>query len=508
MDIASALAAATRCAASQDRGALSSGGRPAAKVTTGRRLFLALSALVCMLFVAVLLVSSGLSEIESTLERMEQGDERMRIALELESEARDQYAHGIRIAMGESAQSVDYLAAQASAQELLRRLAKLVQDPEEAAWVADLESASGELQRAIDVQIASARTARRQPSDLVAPDLEYPIQLAIEERVNAIVAREHENTVRLRSEMSALEESLFRRMLAFFVGALLFAAAVFWYIHRSVSRPVARLGEGAARLARGELETRIDIESDDEFGALAAQFNWMTESLKRHQEQHVRNEKLASVGRLAAGVAHELNNPLSVILGYLMLHRRKATGRLAKDLWLVEQEAVRCKEIVQDLLDLSRPGHVIEPVEVDMRDLCEEVVAGLTESGQLAQVRATVEGAGTALGARSKLRQVLVNLIRNAAEAAGAGGRVRVRVSSSAKDVEVAVSDSGPGISPPERRRIFEPFFTTKSSGTGLGLAVSRAIARAHGGDITVAEEEGGGALFALCVPRRAERSA
>jgi signal transduction histidine kinase len=98
--------------------------------------------------------------------------------------------------------------------------------------------------------------------------------------------------------------------------------------------------------------------------------------------------------------------------------------------------------------------------------------------------------------------------LKNAAEASGSDGSVRIRVASSASGVEVAVSDSGPGVAPAARGRIFEPFFTTKPSGTGLGLAVSRAIARAHGGDITIGQAEVGGALFALRVPRRPQRSA
>jgi signal transduction histidine kinase len=292
------------------------------------------------------------------------------------------------------------------------------------------------------------------------------------------------------------------------LGAPLFALALGLYIRRSVARPVALLGAGAARLAQGDLGARIEFEAPDEFGALAAQFNAMAAALEDHQEKLVQSEKLASVGRLAAGVAHELNNPLTVILGYLMIHRRKAEGRLAKDLGVVEQEAVRCKEIVQDLLELSRPPATSDRVALDMRMLCDEVVSALDESGQLAGCQVAVEGAGTAIGNRQKLRQVIVNLVKNAAEAAGAAGRVLVQVSTSSGVVEVAVSDSGPGVSLAARSRIFEPFFTTKSSGTGLGLAVSRGIARAHGGEITVGQSEAGGALFALRVPCGAEGKA
>ncbi|HEU4382870.1 MAG TPA: ATP-binding protein, partial [Anaeromyxobacteraceae bacterium] len=121
---------------------------------------------------------------------------------------------------------------------------------------------------------------------------------------------------------------------------------------------------------------------------------------------------------------------------------------------------------------------------------------------QVPDAALSVEGAGEALGSRSKLRQVLLNLVKNGAEAAGSGGRVTVRVESSPEAVEVAVADDGPGIPAEARARLFEPFFTTKPSGTGLGLAVSRSIARAHGGDLALRTGDAGGAILAVRLPR------
>ncbi|HQR30971.1 MAG TPA: ATP-binding protein [Anaeromyxobacteraceae bacterium] len=232
----------------------------------------------------------------------------------------------------------------------------------------------------------------------------------------------------------------------------------------------------------------------------------MTASLQEHQDRLVRSEKLAGIGRLAAGVAHEINNPLAVILGYVRLMRKKAEGPLAEELRIVEEEAVRARDIVEGLLDLSRPLPDPSP-RVDLRELCDEVaerVAGALP-GEGAVI--AVEGHGEAPGVPSKLRQVLVNLVRNATEAAGPGGRVTVRVSAGGATARVEVEDDGPGIGEGAAARLFEPFFTTKARGTGLGLAVSRAIARAHGGDVTGEARLPRGARFTLHLPCTAKEA-
>jgi signal transduction histidine kinase len=257
-------------------------------------------------------------------------------------------------------------------------------------------------------------------------------------------------------------------------------------VGRSIARPLARLREGAARLAAGDLDARIAIDSPDEFGDLARQWNGMTASLKEHQEKLVETEKLAGIGRLAAGVAHEINNPLGVILGYAKLLRRRVDGAAQDDLRVIEEETLRCKEIVEGLLDLSRPLQA----------------ARLGEARLLDGVGVRVDGAGVAEGHPSKVRLIVSNLVRNAAEATGPGGTVAVSVRESGADVGVEVADDGPGIEPGARSRLFEPFFTTKAQGTGLGLAVSRALARAHGGEVEAASTPGEGARFTFRLPR------
>jgi signal transduction histidine kinase len=142
---------------------------------------------------------------------------------------------------------------------------------------------------------------------------------------------------------------------------------------------------------------------------------------------------------------------------------------------------------------------------VDLRELCDDVSGSLRVAAQPSCAHLSVEGAAHAVGDRARLRQVVFNLVKNAAESAGPKGHVNVAVRLSGDVAEVAVSDDGPGLDPQARARVFEPFFTTKPDGTGLGLAVSRAIARAHRGDIEIRSEANAGAVFTLTLPRSPE---
>ena len=198
----------------------------------------------------------------------------------------------------------------------------------------------------------------------------------IQDLAEALVARSEASIAAARADVEAVERRTKAWIVALLLGAPLLAGAVSLYIGRSIARPIARLQEGAARLAAGRLDTRIDVDSPDEFGALARQFNAMTASLTEHQDRLVQSEKLAGIGRLAAGVAHEINNPLAVILGYARLLQKRAEGPLRDELQIIEDEAVRARDIVEGLLDLSRPLPAGR-ARVDLREICDEVVGRL-----------------------------------------------------------------------------------------------------------------------------------
>jgi two-component system NtrC family sensor kinase len=468
---------------------------------TARKLFLGFGALVLVCAASSYLTLAGLGRIHAVLDQIEGEEVRVRLALELASAVRDQYAHQAHtIIIGDESHLGFYQRAHGRVLALAAELRGKVHAREEQALVDAIDRDSGELDRIFRRQIVPA-VLRGDRSLVKAEHARAQLVVTrIQDAAAQLVKRSEARIAASRTEASEVIGRTHFMILALLLGTPILAAAVTYSIGRSIARPIGKLREGAQRLGSGDLDTHIDVSTPDEFGALAQQFNAMTASLKEHQAKLLQSEKLAGVGRLAAGVAHEINNPLGVILGYVRLMRKRADAAADEDLAVIEEETLRCKEIVAALLDLARPQQAgSDPIE--LRELCEAVVARLAEAKLLDGVRVEIDGAASTLGHPSRLQEVLVNLIRNAAEAAGPGGRVTIAVEQGAAEALVAVRDTGRGLDATARDRLFEPFFTTKDRGTGLGLALSRAIARAHGGDIEASNGPGSGAVFTLRLP-------
>jgi len=230
------------------------------------------------------------------------------------------------------------------------------------------------------------------------------------------------------------------------------------------------------------------------------------ERLTRTQAELVSAERLATVGKLAAGVAHEVGNPLSGILGYLSLarSRMKDDAQAVDFLDRIDAEVQRIDNIVRGLLDLGRPPRgELRPVDVaPLADTCVRLVSkGPDFSGVAVDVQ--VAPLSVARADPGQLSQVLLNLLINAAQAMGGKGHIRLTCRRDGPRIVVEVLDSGAGIPPEALPRLFEPFFTTKSGGkgTGLGLAVSQRLIQAMGGEISAANVEGGGARFTVVLP-------
>jgi len=469
---------------------------------TARRLILAFAGLLSIFAASSYFALSSLGEIQGGLGEIREREEGVRLALTLASAVRDQYAHQAHtIILGNDSHLPFYTEAEQRVVRLTEAVKARVREKEELAWVAEIERATAELDRIFRQRIVPAVLQRRAEEVMEEHGRAQLVVSQIQERTDRLVDRFETSIGDIQNQVRAVQRAAFRWSIFFLAGAPLLAVGIGLSIYRSVARPVARLSEGAARLAAGDLDARIEIDSPDEFGALARQLNAMTVSLRDHQERLVQNEKLAGIGRLAAGVAHEMNNPLAVILGYLKLLQRKAQGELADDLGIIHDEALRAQEIVEGLLDLSRPLSTA-PEPVDLTDLCHEAVERLSGAGRLAGAAIEITGEARVEGHPQKLRQVVLNLIKNGAEAAGASGRVEVAVSQvKGGGAQVVVSDSGPGLPGEAAHKLFEPFFTTKPSGTGLGLAVSLGIVQAHGGTLVADSFPGQGARFTIQLP-------
>ncbi|MFO7566495.1 MAG: ATP-binding protein [Enhygromyxa sp.] len=283
-----------------------------------------------------------------------------------------------------------------------------------------------------------------------------------------------------------------------------------------VLRPMRALGRAVGEVAAGELEVAAPTEGPAEFATLGAAFNEMTASLREQRaaleaqaERLQRSERLATVGRLAAGVAHEVGNPLAAIVGYTELALDEPElPEQARDLLLrVQGQTQRIQTIVAQLLDFSRPAR-LEPQRFAVVARVQEVIALLRADPRCADVKLEVAGDPELelCADPNLLEQILINLVHNGARAAreGAGEQARVRISVRKLDDALAIDvrDNGPGVPEEVQPRLFEPFFTTRSAGegTGLGLAISQGLAESMDGSLEYLGDEGG-AVFRLRLP-------
>ena len=340
-----------------------------------------------------------------------------------------------------------------------------------------------------------------------------------------------------------------RQMIAYLFFALLSIGVMSWlFVWQVVGKPIKTLEHGTARLSQGGLGYQIPIGAQDEFGDLEHSFNSMssqlqaanqeivawtktledrveqkTVELKRAGEHLLHVEKMASLGKMAAVVAHEVNNPLSGILTYAKLLRKWViTGQAEHEkreeavqcLELIAAESRRCGELVKNLLSLSRTA----PMNLELTDLHAVI------DRCLLLVRHPLEMAGVHLQLQiaenlpqlqcdpAQMEQVFLALITNAMDALPQGGNIwlQAQFNQPQQEIKIQVRDDGAGIAPDLLTKIFEPFFTTKDGahGVGLGLAISRGIIERHRGRIEVQSELGKGTTFAIALPASAADAA
>jgi signal transduction histidine kinase len=288
------------------------------------------------------------------------------------------------------------------------------------------------------------------------------------------------------------------------------------FLARRITRPIHRLVDGTVRISRGDFQHTIAISSRDEIGGLARSFNEMSAQLWQARERMedanrklVQHEKLASIGRMAATIAHEIRNPLtSVKLNIQKVAEEEGFTDVVKaHLGLTLEGIDQIERFVKELLNFTRVQELsLERFPVDQ--VIEESLKLLKDT--LAQKRIVVERTTSGclpnlLVDGEKMRQVFLNVLRNSQEAVEAGGRIVIATDAVEEDgrtkVRVRISDNGPGIPEKDWETIFEPFFSTKPSGFGLGLANARKIVEQHNGSIRVAKKRGRGSAFVILIP-------
>jgi len=319
-------------------------------------------------------------------------------------------------------------------------------------------------------------------------------------------------------------------------------------VNHLVHKPMRKLLAGTRRLAAGDLDARIELKAEDELAHLARSINHMaadvqaarhevtkwsrqleekvvakSDELRRAQGQVIHMERMASLGKLAATVAHELNNPMSGILMCARLVERELQDHdipappreeIGKNLRLIQDECRRCGSIVQNLLLFARQSEGAPMAPVDVNVIAERSLMLIRHRLQISDIAleyARIDTDPCVVADAGQLEQAMVALLVNAVEAlsapdgSGGGGRLSLRLCADDTSVTVEVADTGVGIHPDVLPQIFEPFFSTKhqESGVGLGLAVVFGIVQRHNGTIDVTSEPGRGATFTMRLPRR-----
>jgi len=303
-----------------------------------------------------------------------------------------------------------------------------------------------------------------------------------------------------------------RKIVAFTLVAILVISLLLWIlVHNLIGKPVKQLVAATKIVADGNLGYKITKFKNDELGQLDRSFNEMTSKLVTAQRQLFQSDKLASLGRLTSGIAHEINNPLTGVLAYtsILLKRDDIAPDVKEDLKVVVRESKRCREIVKGLLDFARQ----EPpkkTQLNINEVINRTIRILNNQLNLKNISMqlkTSDNLPAIKADENQLQQVIMNLLVNAIDATPKKGeKIYIETSMGKLDgqesITVKIKDFGCGIAQENLTKIFEPFYTTKGqSGTGLGLAVVWGIIEKHDGKIEVESESAKGTTFVIKLP-------
>jgi signal transduction histidine kinase len=367
----------------------------------------------------------------------------------------------------------------------------------------DIESHSDELSRIFAMQVLPAATAH---DDVKLHQAHDEAEKHVRQMVEASDASVVQLATRTQDAMSFSTRTVrIAAMIAAAVttlAAIIAIALVLGFVRRIV-QPVGALELAANRIGDGDFDADPGPLGIREFETLRRRFREMATSLRERESRMLRAERLAALGSLAAGVAHELNNPLGVIIGYVKLLRKKeTTSPFEEELKILDDEAHQCRRIVEDLVAFAREPK-LDRRRTDLATLVRELAHKVRSTEEL-EGRALEILADAAVPAEVdpvRLSQVIRNLIMNAASASGAEDTIHIEVHANDDASVIRVRDRGTGIDPRDLPHVFEPFYSKRPGGTGLGLAVCHGIVRAHGGTIEL-ENTPPGTTATIRLPR------
>ena len=446
-------------------------------------------------------------------------------AFQLAHNLQEQFAHARQMQQGELQNAIQQ-ARQQAAQQVKHQMMHHQRAQQQTLLTAEQQT----LLQAKQQLTAQSHAQQRSLVRLLNSNLrgsQIQLQRQLQEQREQSLQQLHQQFATFASEIrQRATDQVINALLIVLLGVLVFSLLGSLYLYRLLNLPLKALMEATQAFARGELSHRVQLPTRDgtELEQLADAFNHMADALAKAEAQLIQTSKLASLGTLASGVAHELNQPLAIIRGIAqqtiqMLTRedsRMALPTLLEDMRLIERQTQRMSQIIMHLRTFARkPRTDNEPV--NLNEVAQNALILLREQLHQRGIELIEEYAPDlppVWGEPNALEQVVINLLTNARDALEnqPDGQVILRTRLVREEerewVELCVQDNGPGVPPDLRSQIFDPFFTTKEpgKGTGLGLAISLEIAQKHGGTLLLGEpSEGRGALFILRLPASAQ---
>jgi signal transduction histidine kinase len=485
-------------------------------MTLRRKLLVAFSIMTVPLLVIGGLTLWNIREENQALRALEEGLGRVRIFAELESAVHRQVLKIRDYLTGwdkGAKREFDWL--DRVVQELMREWKLAVSHPEDVQLAEDFEQLHGEIRDlAQEAFTAYERGRGDEAIRLVQQELDGRLFPDLDRKIKAIYRSSRAHNVKSALDRLEAIQGFTRIVLIVSVlSSVVLVALSSILISRNLARPVEELKRAMDLVGGGRLDTVIAVRSRDEIGDLARAFTDMTQKLKETQDQLIQSEKLASLGQMAAAVAHGLRNPLSSIRAATQLSLRRVPREdpLREQLGSVIGEVDRLEKRITHLLDFTKPSPY-RPVAEKPERLFQDVLPTFSEKFTQQEIQLRVDYAGDLPEVwvdPFQIELALLEVISNAVEAMPKGGMLTISAvhrkqgdeTSGGTDVEIVIVDTGGGIPEDVRTHVFEPFFTTKADGTGLGLAIAKRLIEQNKGTLTIASTGGQGTSVRIMLP-------